>query len=1314
MGDKLKMDKSTILPFDCTCDTANLGPRWKRWLLRFELYADSKNLILVDGKEDNCQRRRALLLHMAGEGVQDIFATLADTGTAKDYSKAVKALSDHFVPKTNTAHARHEFKNTLPLENETVSQYHVRLAAVAKDCDFKTDNDNQIRDQILFHCKSEYLQRRLLEEGDDLTLAKTLTLATECERVECRLKTLNVGKSVVSNVNKVSRPKKNKQDKTDIVCYRCGNKGHYGKDASCPARGKKCHKCQGLNHYSSMCKTKPKKKQDYKKQPKSANQVQEQDCDDNHTCAVNTAFATKSSMINAKLVNVSVGGISVKMLPDTGSSINIIDRDTWKNLKDSKIKCQYYKSQDMIKPYGSPAIPVTGKFECELKYMNKTHQDTFSIIDGHGEVPLLSGTAAIALGLISVNTVNSVDSIHLTEEYKDVFNGLGKLKNRTVKLHIKEDATPIAQPLRRVPFQLREKVKSELDELLKMDIIEPVNGPTPWVNPTVIVPKANGKIRLCLDMRQANEAIIRGRHPIPTVDEVLQAMNGATVFSKVDLRMGYHQLVLDQESREITTFVTHTGLYRYKRLFFGVNSATEQYQYEIQTALAGLQGVQNISDDIIVYGTGQEDHDKKVIELMNRLRECGLTVNKDKCQFNMDKLVFMGLLLSEHGIGPTESKVKAITDATEPKNASELRSFLGLAVFNARFIPDFATITEPLRRLTHQNEKYEFGERQKTAFQKLKTAMSEAKTLSYFDPKATTRLITDASPVGLGAVLIQIQDEKPAVIAYASKSLTPVERRYSQTEKEALGIVWACERFHQYIYGIRFELLTDHKPLETIYGKRSKPCARIERWVLRLQAYDFSVKHIPGKKNIADALSRLVNHKQQSNQQSTQAENYVRFVAVQATPVALTTREIEQASIKDDELDVIRKCLEKNALDKLPKGYLPIASELCVYGQLVLRGTRIVIPEQLRARTLALAHEGHLGIVNTKANLRSKVWWPGIDRQVERFVRSCHGCQLVAKPDPPEPIRTTELPPGPWQDLATDLLGPLPSGDSILVTVDYFSRFVEVSIVRHTSTAVIIRELDEIFARHGLPVTLKSDNGPQFRSEEFSAYCEKNNIKHVKVTARYAQANGEVERQNSSLVKRLKIAQAENKPWKEELQKYLLAYRSIPHATTLVSPAELLFNRKIRTKMPMLKERPASGNDELRDKDAENKGKAKLYQDEKRNAKPSNITLGDKVLVKQDKRDKLTTTFNETPHEVVGKNGNSLIVKAPCGAEYSRNTTHAKKFLAEDSDLSPEPPPPPVEATAPMPTATPATPAAEHTRPKRTITLPKKLQDYKL
>ena len=251
---------------------------------------------------------------------------------------------------------------------------------------------------------------------------------------------------------------------------------------------------------------------------------------------------------------------------------------------------------------------------------------------------------------------------------------------------------------------------------------------------------------------------------------------------------------------------------------FWISSAPEKYQQ----VLHDCSGTANISDDIIIFGPDTDEHDRRLEQVLVRLKGKGLTLNKEKCVFHMPKLTFMGLVLSQRGIGPTEEKVKAVTETREPQNASEVNSFLGLVNFNARFIPDLATVAEPLRRLTKKGEPFVFGPEQHAAFTALKQRMAQAETLGYFDRNAKTKIITDASPVGLGAILVQEHNGENRVICYASRGLSAVERRYSQTEREALGIVWACEKFHIYLYGTTFELWTDHKPLEFIYSARSK------------------------------------------------------------------------------------------------------------------------------------------------------------------------------------------------------------------------------------------------------------------------------------------------------------------------------------------------------------------------------------------------------------------------------------------------------------------------------------------------------------
>jgi hypothetical protein len=341
-----------------------------------------------------------------------------------------------------------------------------------------------------------------------------------------------------------------------------------------------------------------------------------------------------------------------------------------------------------------------------------------------------------------VNTIDKGKCEDFVRKYPNVFSDkLGKLNGKQLDLHINENVKPVAQPLRRLPFGLREKVDQKLDELLEKGVIEEVQeGPTEWVSPLVVVPKTEGDIRICVDMRRANEAIIRERHPIPTIEEVLYDMNGATVFSKLDLKWGFHQVEISEKSRYITTFVTHRGLYRYKRLMFGITSAPEQYQKVIRDSLQGCVGVANIADDLIVYGKDMEQHDRNLDQVLKRLESLNLTLNVNKCTFRMTRLTFFGHNLSKDGVSPSEEKIQAITNAKSPTSSGEIRSFLGLVQYCAKFIPNLAQVSEPLRRLTRKDAKFIWEKEQEEAFNALKGLLTQTDTLAYFNSFTALRV----------------------------------------------------------------------------------------------------------------------------------------------------------------------------------------------------------------------------------------------------------------------------------------------------------------------------------------------------------------------------------------------------------------------------------------------------------------------------------------------------------------------------------------------------------------------------------------------
>ena len=331
--------------------------------------------------------------------------------------------------------------------------------------------------------------------------------------------------------------------------------------------------------------------------------------------------------------------------------------------------------------------------------------------------------------------MNHIDSEEIIKQYPALFDcSIGALKDYKVKLHIDTSVQPVPPPN---PVQCAKKVEDKLVELENADIIEKVDGPTPWVSPIVTPPKPD-EIRLCVDMRGPNTVIKRERHITPTIEDGISDLNGACVFSKLYLNQGYHQIMLDESSRYITSFSTHVGLRRYKRLNFGICCASEIFQNVVRESLDGLPGVMNVSDDILIYGCNHTEHDKRLHAALKRLQEKGLTLNRQTCIFGQPTLKYLGYVFSSKEISPDPSKVAAIHETTTPGNASEVRSLLGLANYCQRFIPEFATITEPLRNLTKKTTKWVWEITHQRAFDKLKAALIAHTVMSHFDPKHDT------------------------------------------------------------------------------------------------------------------------------------------------------------------------------------------------------------------------------------------------------------------------------------------------------------------------------------------------------------------------------------------------------------------------------------------------------------------------------------------------------------------------------------------------------------------------------------------------
>ena len=573
-------------------------------------------------------------------------------------------------------------------------------------------------------------------------------------------------------------------------------------------------------------------------------------------------------------------------------------------------------------------------------------------------------------------------------------------------------------------------------------------------------------------------------------------------------------------------------------------------------------------DDILVHGKNQQEHDHRLHLVLQRLQSSGMTLNREKCQFSCHKVQFLGQILDRSGVRPDPYKIKGILDAPTPQNVGDVRRLLGAVNQMSKFSPHLAQTTQPLRELLHKDRAWVWEEPQKSALREVKHLLTSAPVLALFDPSRETVVSADASSYGIGAVLLQRQDDgelKP--ISYISRSLTTTEQKYAQIEKEALAFTWACERLSDYLLGLHFHIHTDHKlliPLFSVKNLDELPL-RVQRFRLRMMRFSFSISHVPGKDMVvADALSRAPTSDPTSTDQllKEEAAAYVRVVLSSLPATENRTAEIRECQAQDSVCrEVMLYCQtewpESKSISEAVRPFYHVASELSVEDGLLLRGRRMIIPATLQKEILQRIHTGHLGITKCREHARQSVWWPGLSTQLSQLIKSCKEC-CKEQSQRALPLHPSPLPDLPFQKVGTDLFEW--KKKTYLLIVDYFSRFIEISLLSRTTAEDVIHHMKSIFARHGVPEIVISDNGPQYASEAFAAFAQHYGFTHRTSSPLYPQGNGEAERAVKTVKELLRKG---GDPYLA-----LLAHRSSPLQCGY-SPSELLMNRKLRTTLPI-------------------------------------------------------------------------------------------------------------------------------------------------
>eukprot|EP00079_Xenopus_tropicalis_P023325 XP_012815654.2 PREDICTED: LOW QUALITY PROTEIN: uncharacterized protein K02A2.6-like [Xenopus tropicalis] len=536
-------------------------------------------------------------------------------------------------------------------------------------------------------------------------------------------------------------------------------------------------------------------------------------------------------------------------------------------------------------------------------------------------------------------------------------------------------------------------------------------------------------------------------------------------------------------------------------------------------------------------------------------RDAGLKLKKEKCVFGVPSVDFLGYKVDAHGIHPTDTKVKGFHEAPFPKNKQELQAFLGLLNFYHPFLKDKATVVEPLHRLLDKNTTWKWSALHEQAFSDAKRLLSSDSVLVHYDLNKPLTLTCDASPYGIGAVLSHtVSGGREAPIAFYSRTMSTTERNYAQIDKEALAIVAGVKKFHEYLYGRGFAIITDHKPLLGLL-KNNGPTAqiispRMLRWCLLLNAYDYELQYRPGKDiSNADALSRLPLN---TPDFQVPALSEVLMLESLASP-PLQASDIAHMTATDPVLSRVLNWVWRGwPKISLKEEFTPFEKrqhELSAYKGCLLWGNRVLIPKAGQTHVLKALHESHPGIVNMKALARSYVWWPKMDECIEKWVKSSVPCQSTRH--------------APAKAGGTSMAGPF-QGQTFFLVVDSFSKWLEVVSVASATTHAVIQVLRKLFATHGLPDTIVSDNGAQFTSADFRAFMESNLIRHVTTAPfHHPSSNGQAERMVQTTKDALK--RIIDGDWNYRLAKFLLQQHITPSTSTGCSPAELLMNRHLKT-----------------------------------------------------------------------------------------------------------------------------------------------------